>query len=83
MAIAMPVWRIRFGSPRQSLRVDILADVRQLAISNSDGENPVIHPNLAGGFYCSLRRADDQNPVALRYVFGSTGKDVSSSFEAV
>src|ERR1700730_16603599 len=32
----------RLGGPRQCLRVDILPDVRQFAISNGNGENPII-----------------------------------------
>jgi hypothetical protein len=37
------VWaRAHLGGPRQCLRVDILPDVRQFAISNGNGEDPMI-----------------------------------------
>ncbi|WP_408904665.1 PepSY-associated TM helix domain-containing protein [Nguyenibacter sp. L1] len=65
-----PLWRIRLGGPRQRLCVDILTNVRQLAVSNGDGEDPVILPGFSGCFYCPRRGAGDHNPVALRHVFG-------------
>ena len=34
--------RRRLGGPRQCLRVDILPDVLQFAISNGNGEDPIV-----------------------------------------
>ena len=65
-----PVARVRLGGPRQCLRVDILPDVRQFAISNGYVEDPIVLERLIRGFDFSRREADDQNPVALRYDFG-------------
>ena len=58
------------GGPRQCLRVDILPDVRQFAISNGNGEDPIVLERLIRGFDFPRRDADDQNPVSLRYEFG-------------
>src|ERR1700730_12636011 len=58
------------GSARQCLRVDILPDLRHLAISNGDGEDPVVLKRPIRGFDFSRRDADDQNPVSLRHEFG-------------
>src|SRR5476649_1987220 len=55
--------RVRLGGPRQCLRVDILPDARQLAVSNRDGEDPVVLERLVRGFDPPPREADDQNPV--------------------
>src|ERR1035438_4997541 len=56
--------------PRQCLRVDILPDLRHLAISNGDVEDPIVLERLIRGFDRSRRDADDQNPVSLRHEFG-------------
>src|SRR5882757_6681468 len=42
--------RVHLRGPRQCLRVDVLADVRQFAISNSDGEDPMVLPRPIRGF---------------------------------
>src|SRR6202171_3032246 len=55
---------------RQCLRVDILPDVRQFAISNGNGEDPVVLERLIRGFDFPRSDADDQNPVSLRHEFG-------------
>jgi hypothetical protein len=52
------------------LRVDILPDLRHLAISNGDVEDPIVLERLIRGFDFSRRDADDQNPVSLRREFG-------------
>jgi hypothetical protein len=62
--------RVHLGGPRQCLRVDILPDIRHFAISNGNGENPIVVERLVRGFDFPLSDADDQNPVSLRYVFG-------------
>ena len=61
---------VHLGGPRQCLRVDILPDVRQFAISNGNGEDPVVLERLIRGYDSPPREADDQNPVSLRYEFG-------------
>src|ERR1700723_3496256 len=58
------------GSPRQCLRVDILTDVRHFAISNGNGEDPMVLERPIRGSDSPPSEADDQNPVSLRYEFG-------------
>ena len=62
--------RVHLGGPRQCLRVDILPDVRQFAISNGNGEDPTVLKRPVRGFDSPRSEADDQNPVSLRYEFG-------------
>ena len=62
--------RVYLGGPRQCLRVDILPDVRQFAISNGNGEDPMVLERPIRGFDSPRGEADDQNPVALGYEFG-------------
>ena len=45
-----PGARGRLGGPRQCLRVDILPDVRQFAISNGNVEDPMVLERLIRGF---------------------------------
>ena len=52
------------------MRVDILPDVRQFAISNGNGEDPMVLERLIRGFDSPRSEADDQNPVSLRYELG-------------
>ena len=77
-----PGVRGRLGGPRQCLRVDILADFRQFAISNGNVEDPIVLERLIRGFDSPRSEADDQNSVALRYEFGGFGYEVSSVSEA-
>src|ERR1700692_4513510 len=56
--------------PCQCLRVDVLLDPRQLAVSNSDVEDPLVFERLIRGFDFPRSDADDQNPVSLRHEFG-------------
>src|ERR1700677_109793 len=65
-----PGARGRLGCPRQCLRVDILPDVRQFAISNGNGEDPMVLELPIRGFDSPRSEADDQNPVSLRYELG-------------
>jgi NAD(P)-dependent dehydrogenase (short-subunit alcohol dehydrogenase family) len=65
-----PGARGRLGGPRQCLRVDILPDVRQFAISNGNGEDPIVLERFIRGFDTPRSEANDQNPVSLRYKFG-------------
>ena len=65
-----PGARGNLGGPRQCLRVDILPDVREFAISNGNVENPVVLECPIRGFDSPLSEADDQNPVSLRNEFG-------------
>src|SRR6266568_7535588 len=58
------------GGPRQCLRVDILPDVRQFAISNGNVEDPMVLERPIRGFDSPRSEADDQNPVSLRYELG-------------
>src|SRR5579864_155992 len=60
----------RLGGPRQCLRVDILTDVRHFAISNGNGEDPMVLERSIRGFDSPPSEADDQNPVSLRYELG-------------
>jgi len=64
-----PGTRGRLGGPRQCLRIDILPDVRHFAISNGNGEDPIVLERPICGYDSPLSKADDQNPVALRYEF--------------
>lgn len=41
---------VHLGGPRQCLRVDILPDVRQFAISNGNGEDKLVLERLIRGF---------------------------------
>ena len=59
--------RDRLGGPRQCLRVDILTDVRHFAISNGNGEDPMVLERLIRGFDFPRSDADDQNSVSLRH----------------
>src|ERR1700723_3753702 len=59
--------RVHLRGPRQCLRVDILPDVRQFAISNGNGEDPMVLERPIRGFDSPRSEADDQNPVSLRY----------------
>ena len=68
-----PGARGRLGGPRQCLRVDILTDVRHFAISNGNGEDPMVLERPIRGFDSPLSEADDQNPVSLRYELGGLG----------
>ena len=61
---------IHLGGPRQCLRVDILPDVRQFAISNDNVEDPMVLKRPIRGFDSPRSEADDQNPVSLRYELG-------------
>ena len=49
------------GGPRQCLRVDILPDVRQFAVSNGNGEDPMVLKRPIRGFDSPRSEADDQN----------------------
>jgi len=65
-----PGARGHLGCPRQCLRVDILPDVRQFAISNGNGEDPMLLERPVRCFDSPRSEADDQNPVSLRYELG-------------
>jgi hypothetical protein len=77
-----PGARVHLGGPRQCLRVDILPDVCQFAISNGNGEDPMVLERPIRGVDSPRSEADDQNPVALRYEFGGSGYEISSISEA-
>src|SRR5579862_2436615 len=62
--------RVRLGGPRQCLRVDIFPDVRQFAISNGNGEDPMIIERPIRGFDSPPSKANDQNPVSQRDELG-------------
>ena len=62
--------RVHLRGPREGLRVDILPDLRQLAISNGDVEDPIVLERLIRGFDFPRSDADDQNPVSLRHELG-------------
>src|SRR5882672_9851956 len=62
-----PGARGSLGGPRQCLRVDILPDVRHFAISNSNGEDPMVLERPIRGFDSPRSEADDQNSISLRY----------------
>ncbi len=47
--------KIHLGGPRQCLRVDILPDARQLAILNSNGEDPIVPERFIRGYDFSLK----------------------------
>lgn len=62
--------------------IQIFADVGQLAISDSDGEDPVILERLVRGLDLACGEADHEHPVALSD--NSKGSvDVSSDLDAV
>jgi hypothetical protein len=54
-----PRARIHLGGPGQCLRVDILPDVRQFAISNGNGEDPIVLERLIRGYDLALSETDD------------------------
>src|ERR1700693_6207366 len=54
---------------RQRLSVSILPDVRQFAIFNGNGENPIVLERFIRGYDFPPSEADDQNPVSLRNEF--------------
>jgi hypothetical protein len=62
--------RGHLGGPHQGLGVDILPDLRHFAISNGDGEDPIVLERLIRGLDFPRSDADDQNPVSLRYELG-------------
>ena len=70
--------RGHLGGPRQCLRVDILPDVRQFAISNGNGEDPMVLERPIRGFDSPRSESDDQNPISLRYELGGSGYEVST-----
>ena len=55
------------GGPRHCLCVDIFPDVRHFAVSNGNGEDPMILKPPVRGFYLPRSEADDQNSVSLGY----------------
>src|ERR1700722_17093707 len=65
-----PPGRVHLRGPRQCLRVDILPDVLHFAVSNGNGEDPVVLERLSRRFDFPRSDADDQNPVSLRHEFG-------------
>src|SRR3984885_11085589 len=65
-----PRGRVHLRGPRQGLRVDILPDLRPLAISNGYVEDPIVLERLIRGFDFPRSDAEDQNPVFLRHEFG-------------
>src|SRR6202047_4714077 len=50
--------------------VDLLPDLRHLAVLNGDGEDPVVLERPIRGFDFPRSDADDHNPVSLRDEFG-------------
>ena len=68
-----PGARVCPGGPRQCLRVDVLPDLRHLAISNGNVEDPMVLELPIRGFDSPRSEADDQNPVSLRYELGGAG----------
>ena len=67
---AFAIMHSPLGGPRQCLRIDILPDVRQFAISNGNGEDPMVLERSIRGFNSPRSETDDQNPVSLRYELG-------------
>ena len=65
------------------MRVDVLLDPRQLAVSNGDVEDPLVLERLIRGFDFPCSDADDQNPVSLRNELGGLGYVVSTSSDAL
>src|SRR3546814_7758337 len=66
---------------RQCLRVDVLPDARQPAITDSDGEDPVVLERLARGLDLAAGEADDQHAVCLRHEFAGYMNEVSNVSE--
>jgi hypothetical protein len=64
------------------LGVDILPDIRKSAISNGNGEDPIVLKRPIRGYDSPRGDADDQNPVSLRYEFGGSGYEISTISEA-
>ena len=62
-----PGARGHLGGPRQCLRVDILPDARQFAMSNGNDEDPVVLERLIRRFDSPRSEADAYNPVSLGY----------------
>src|ERR1700733_12724622 len=62
--------RVPLRGPRESLRVNVLPDLRHFAISNGNVEDPIVLERLIRGFDFARSDADDQNPVSLRHEIG-------------
>src|ERR1700681_4868509 len=62
--------RVHLRGPRQCLRVDKLPDVGQLAVPDGNVEDEMVLERLVRGCDLPLGKADDQNPISLRYIFG-------------
>src|ERR1700729_3041796 len=62
--------RVPLRGPRESLRVNVLPDLRHFAISNGNVEDPIVLERLIRGFDFARSDADDQNPISLRHEFG-------------
>jgi hypothetical protein len=58
------------------LRVDVLPDPRQLAISNGDVKDPIVLERLIRAFDFPRSDADDQNPVSLRRTRDKRGRSL-------
>ena len=54
-----PGARVHLVGPRQCLRVDILPDVCQFAISNGNGEDPIVLERFIRGYDLPLSETDD------------------------
>src|SRR4249920_381912 len=55
--------RVHLGGPRHGLRVDVLPNVRHLAASNGDGEDPIVLERPIRRCDFPRRGADHQNPI--------------------
>src|SRR5580692_9929475 len=61
--------RVHLRGPREGLRVDIFPDLRQLAISNGNVEDPIVSERLIRGLDFPRSDADSEHPVSLRHEF--------------
>jgi hypothetical protein len=52
------------------LRIDILTDLLHFAVSNRNGEDPMILKRPVRGFDLPRSKSDDENPIPLRYELG-------------
>ena len=75
--------RVLFRGSRKSLRVDVLPNSRQLAVTDGDGPCPVVFERPLRGFDRAFRESDDHDAVSLGHELGRRRKDVSTDSEAV
>ncbi|MCW3101113.1 MAG: hypothetical protein JWL77_6731 [Chthonomonadaceae bacterium] len=79
---AGPGARVHLGGPRQCLRVDILPDVRQFAISNGNCEDPMVLERPIRGYDSPLAKPTTRTRSPCAMNSGGSGYEISTVSEA-